>query len=104
MQMNQIDSLNVPKEKEKEYVKRLIKAAEKVGFDSKIAFDLAVNTSATSLHLAFALAKPPAELINLIASKGGTTEEALKVLSEGGSWEDAALAAKKRAGELSKKE
>ena len=104
MEMNRIDPLNVPKEIEEEYVKRLRRAAEKVGFDSQIAFELAVNTSATSLHLTAALAKSPAELINLIASKGGTTEEALKVLAKGGSWEEAALAAKKRAEELAKKE
>jgi pyrroline-5-carboxylate reductase len=44
------------------------------------------------------------KLIEQVASKGGTTEAALKILAKGGSWEQAAEAALKRAKELSKKE
>lgn len=104
MEINKIDPFNVPKEIEEEYVKRLKKAAEKVGFDSQTAFDLAVSTTASSLHLTTISARSPAELRKLVTSKGGTTEEALEVLARGGSWEEAAVAAKRRAQELSKKE
>lgn len=104
MEIKKIDPFNVTKEIEQEYIGLLKKAAERVGFDSETAFDLAASTTASSLHLAAILAMPPAELRKLVASKGGTTEEALRVLAKGGSWEEAALAAKKRAEELSKKE
>ncbi|MGE5197333.1 MAG: pyrroline-5-carboxylate reductase family protein, partial [Deltaproteobacteria bacterium] len=44
----------------------------------------------------------PGELRNQVASKGGTTEAALKVLHSGGTLEEAVKAALKRAQELSK--
>lgn len=102
MEKNKIKPSEISKELEQEYIKRLKEAAEGVGFDSQTAFDLAVSTTASSLHLTTVLAKSPAELRKLVTSKGGTTEEALKVLSKGGSWEEAAVAAKRRAKELSK--
>jgi pyrroline-5-carboxylate reductase len=40
------------------------------------------------------------ELIERVASKGGTTEAGLKVIHNGGSWEQAAIASVKRAEEL----
>jgi len=102
MEINKINPLNVSEKIKQGYIDRLKAAAEKVSFNSEIAMDLAVSTSDTSLHLARVML--PAELIKLITSKGGTTEAALQVLAKGGSWEEAALAAKKRAEELSKKE
>jgi len=45
----------------------------------------------------------PAELKRQVASKGGTTEAALKVLESGGTLVEAVKAAKKRAEELSRR-
>ena len=104
MEVKNIDPLNVPKRVKQGYIERLRKAAEKVGFDSQTAAGLATSTTASSLDLAVETGIPPAELIKQVASKGGTTEAALKILAEGGSWEQAAEAALKRAKELSKKE
>lgn len=102
MEIRGIDPHNIPPELEQEYVKRLKEAAERVGFNPQIAFDLATSTSATSLHLSAVSDKSLSELKKLVSSKGGTTEAALKIISENGNWSDAALAAKKRAEELSK--
>jgi len=95
------DPKKVPPEIEKEYVARLKEAAEKVGFDPQVAFDLAVSTTASALHLSASSASSLSELRVQITSKGGTTEAAIKKLEEGASWADAAVAAKKRAEELS---
>lgn len=102
MEIRQIDPHNVPKELEQEYIKRLKEAAERVGFDSKIAFDLAVSTTATSLSLSATAGISLSKLRQLITSEGGTTEAALKIICEKGDWSDAALAAKKHAEKLSK--
>jgi pyrroline-5-carboxylate reductase len=100
MQAKKIDADSVTEEIKQEYIQRLKKAAEKVGFDSETALDLAASTTASSLALSKITA--PADLIKKISSQGGTTEAALKILAEGGSWEEAAKAAVKRAKELSK--
>ncbi|MFC1658073.1 pyrroline-5-carboxylate reductase family protein [Candidatus Omnitrophota bacterium] len=102
MEVRKIDPLNVPKPIEQEYIQRLTKAAERVGFDSQTAVDFASSTTGSSLQLAALSIASPVELRKQITSKGGTTEAALKVLVKGGSWEEAAEAAKRRAGELSK--
>jgi len=104
MEIRKIDPAGVTAEIENEYIKRLRKAAERVGFDSQVALDLAGCTTASSIKLAAVTGILPAELRKQVTSKGGTTEAALQVLMRGGSWEEAAAAAKKRAGELSKKE
>jgi pyrroline-5-carboxylate reductase len=104
MEVRKIDPKNLPESAEKSYIERLTKAAERVGFDHQRASELAASTSATSISLSVQNGITPAELKKQVASKGGTTEAALKVLMQGGSWEEAALAAKKRATELSKKE
>lgn len=104
MEIKRIDPHNVPKELEQEYIKRLKEAAERVGFDSQTAFDLAASTTATSLSLSATSDKSLSELRKLITSKGGTTEAALKIIYEKGNWSDAALAAKKHAEKLSKRE
>ena len=104
MEVRKVDPLNVPEEIEQEYIKRLTKAAEKVGFDSQRAVDLASSTTDSSLKLTAVSMASPVELRKQITSKGGTTEAAVKVLARGGSWEEAAEAAKKRAEQLSKKE
>jgi len=105
MESKKIDPLHVPKEIEQIYVRRLEEAAEKVGLDSYTAATLATCTTASTIHLSAQSTKSgmtPTQLRVLITSKGGTTEEAIKVLVSGGSWADAAVAAKNRAKELSK--
>lgn len=104
MEIKKIDPSNVPEGIEQEYIKRLEKAAQGVGFDSQTAIDLAVSTTSSTLRLTKITGIPPAELKKQISSKGGTTEAALKILAGGGSWEEAARAALKRAKELSKTE
>ncbi len=104
MEIRKIDPLSVPEEIKQEYIKRLTEAAERVGFDAQTAMDLAVSTTGSSLKLTAVTGIPPAELRKQVTSRGGTTEAALRILAEGGSWEQAAQAAKKRAEELSKKE
>lgn len=104
MEINKYDPKNLPDLVKQNYVKRLTEAAQRVGFDALTALDLAESTTASSISLSAVTGIPPAELRKQVTSKGGTTEAALKILAEGGSWEEAALAAKKRAQDLSKKE
>lgn len=103
MEIKKIDPLHVPEEIKQEYIRRLTEAAKKVGFDAQTAIELAVSTTDSSLSLTAITGIPPLKLRKQVTSKGGTTESALKILVEGGSWEQAALAAKKRAKELSKR-
>lgn len=103
MENRGINPLNVPEEIRQEYVERLSAAAIRVGFDPATASDLAACTTGSSLDLTIVAGLSPAELKKQVASPGGTTEAALKILTQGGSWEDAAVAALKKARELSKK-
>jgi pyrroline-5-carboxylate reductase len=95
-----ITGLEVPTGLKDEYVELLKQAARAVGFDAQTAFELSACTVSSSIHLA--TGNSATELKKRVASKGGTTEEALKVLSAGGTWVLAAAAAKKRAEELSR--
>lgn len=104
IELNKIDPYNIPEEKKQDYIKRLTKAAEKLGFKPTDAIDLATSTTATSLSLISVTKMPPSELKRQITSKGGTTEAALEILQKNGTWEEAAQAAKRRAEELSKQE
>ena len=96
-----IDPLHVPDYKQNQYKEYLTKAAEKLGFDSSTALDLAACVTGTSLALLTVTETPPKELRIMVTSPGGTTQAALEVLRAKGSWVEAALAAKKRAEELS---
>ncbi len=102
MEINKHNPKNLPELVEKNYVQRLSKAAKRVGFDSKTASELAVSTTASSISLSAITGLSPAELRKQVTSKGGTTEAALEILIKGGTWAEAAVAAKKRAEELSK--
>lgn len=104
MEKNNYNAKNLPELVKKYYIERLTEAAERVGFDFQTATELASATTASSISLSAITNQSPSELKKLVASRGGTTEAALEVLSKNGSWEEAALAAKKRAQELSKKE
>jgi pyrroline-5-carboxylate reductase len=102
MEINKIAPLNIPAQFEKKWIDGLNAAAIKVGLDSKIALDLAASTTASTIHLARQTGNSPAQLRKMITSPGGTTEAAINVIANGGSWPDAAVAAKNRAQELSK--
>jgi pyrroline-5-carboxylate reductase len=104
MEANNLDALHLPVERKNEYIQRLKQAALKVGFDPKMAFDLAICTVASSIELLVRTGSTALGLRKMITSAGGTTEAAVKVLSMNGSWAEAALAARKRAQELSKQE
>ncbi len=104
MEINKLDALRLPVERKNEYIQRLKQAASDVGFDPKMAFDLAICTVASSIQLLVQTGSTALELRKMITSAGGTTEAAIKVLSINGSWSEAALAARKRAQELSKQE
>lgn len=85
-----------------EYIKRLREAAERVGFDTDTAWQLASATTASSISLSAQSGISPTELKKQVMSPKGTTEAAIRKLEEGASWADAAIAAKKRAEELSR--
>ena len=104
MEINKLDPLAIPVERKNEYVQKLKQAAFEVGFNPKMALDLAICTTASSIQLLIKTGHSPVELRKMITSAGGTTEAALKVLSANGSWSEAAKAARKRAQELSKNE
>jgi pyrroline-5-carboxylate reductase len=92
----------IPPEKKKDISERLTNAALKLGFNmtaAKLLVDQPVEGTFKLMKII-----PAQELKKQVTSKGGTTEAALKVIHDGGSWDDAALAALKRAEELSKKE
>jgi len=95
---------NIPDHIKHNIMKRLERAAEAVGFNSEDANFLAADTGSASFLLLQRAGLSPKELKEQVTSKGGTTEAALAVLHKGASWEDAAVAAMKRAEELSKKE
>ena len=102
MEINKFDPLEIPVERKNDYVQKLKQAAFEVGFNPKMALDLAICTTASSIQLLIKTGHSPAELRKMITSAGGTTEAAINVLTKNGSWSEAALAAKKRAQELSR--
>ena len=102
MEISKLDHLKIPVVRKNDYIQRLKQAALDVGFDSKMALDLAICTVASSIQLLVQTGSSPAEMRKMVTSAGGTTEAALKVLSGNGSWSEAAQAARKRAQELSR--
>jgi len=100
---NALDPKNIPEHSRHDMMRRLEKAAEALGFESEDASFLAANTVNASISLLKETGFKPEELRLQVSSKGGTTEAGLEVLRKGGSWEEAALFALKRAEELSKK-
>lgn len=104
LEVNKIDPLNLAEDKRRDYIQRFNEAAQGLGFNKAVAQDLAVNLVQTSIGLIKKTGLSAPELRKQITSKGGTTEAALAVLQRGASWVEAALAAKKRAEELTKKE
>jgi len=102
IEKNAIDPSNVPESARHDIMKRLERAAESVGFNLEDAAFLSASTANCSFNLLKKTKLPPAELKKQVASKGGTTEAGLEVLNNGGTWEEAAQAALKRAKELAK--
>lgn len=101
LEIKEIKPSDITEEIKQEYIVKLTKAAEDVGFSKDIAYELAVSTTSTSADLVLQPGMSATTLKNMVTSKRGTTEAALKVLSENGTWSDAARAAVKRAKELS---
>jgi pyrroline-5-carboxylate reductase len=86
-------------------VKHMVEAGIEMGFEEGMARLLVKQTMLGSYHLINNAEKSLDELITAVASKGGTTEAALKEFEEGSLAEDlkrGILAAEKRAKELSK--
>jgi len=104
IETNAINPQDIPGHTRHDLMRRLERAAQSLGFSSEEAAFLAVNTTNASFKLMATINITPAELKKQVSSKGGTTEAALKVLKNGGSWGEAAQAALKRAGELAGKE
>jgi pyrroline-5-carboxylate reductase len=88
--------------KKHQFLLKFRDAAQKVGFTKKETALLVDTTFSGTVAFLKKTNTSPADLIKQVASKGGTTEAALMVLQNGGSLEEAVLAAKKRAEELSK--
>ncbi len=84
-------------------VKAMVQAGEEMGFDQKMASMLVKQTLLGAYHLMQTSDKSLDELIQAVASKGGTTEAALKTFEENGVAEGlkkGIIAAKERAKEL----
>jgi len=94
---------NIPEHARHDMMKRLEQAAEDLGFDLETAAFLAANTVNASISLLLKTKLSAQELRAQVTSKGGTTEAAMAILSKGGSWQEAAQAALKRADELAKR-
>lgn len=101
VEINKLDPLKIPKDFKNEYIKRLKDAGIEVGFDSEVASSLSIDTVSSGAGLLAGTGILPAQLRKMVTSPGGTTEAALKVITNGGSWPEAAVAAKNRAQELS---
>ncbi len=86
-------------------VKHMVEAGRSMGFDEGMARLLVKQTMLGSYHLINNAEKSLDELITAVASKGGTTEAALKTFGEEGLGDilvKGILSAEKRAKELSK--
>ena len=86
-------------------VKNMIAAGVKMGMSQNIAATLVKQTMLGSFHLINNENKPLDELIQAVASRGGTTEAALSLFEEkeiGNNLQLGILSACKRAGELAK--
>ncbi|MDD5505731.1 MAG: pyrroline-5-carboxylate reductase [Candidatus Omnitrophica bacterium] len=98
-----LDPENIPEHARHDMMRRLEKAAEGLGFSTEDAAFLAANTTNAAISLLRKTKLPAPELRKQVTSKGGTTEAALEILTRGGSWEEAAQAALKRAQDLARR-
>jgi pyrroline-5-carboxylate reductase len=102
IELNSLNAGDISEKKKQEYINQLREAALALGFNANDAGKLAISVVNTSLNLIKETELAPSELRKQITSKAGTTEAALRVLEQRGSWTEAALAALRRAEELSK--
>ncbi len=85
-----------------EFINNLAQAAVNLGFDQREADLLSQGTVDGTIAMLIEKHLSPEELIQMVASKGGTTEAGLEVLNSGGALKEATEKALKRAGELEK--
>jgi pyrroline-5-carboxylate reductase len=86
-------------------VKQMVEAGKQMGFEESMALQLVKQTMLGSYHLINNAEKNLDDLIKAVASKGGTTEAALRVFGQAGidkGMIEGILAAENRAKELSK--
>lgn len=102
LEREHIDLDNIPNDKLRNFEIEFKEAAELLALPKKEAHRLVEATIRGSLATLQASEMVPSQLIQEVASKGGTTEAALEVLHNGGTLVDAVKAAAKRAEELSK--
>ena len=87
-----------------EIIEHLIKSARSLGLDRKTSKEMIIQTAKGAVALLETTGKEPSDLRDMVASKKGTTAEALKVLRKhrlGSILDKAVRAAWKRAGQLS---
>ncbi len=103
MESENINAQDIPDSFLNKYKESISKLAEElIHLDKDSALALANATIRGSIALLRETGLSPAELKRQVASKGGTTEAGLEVLHKGGSLEEVAKAALRRAKELSK--
>ena len=83
-----------------EFIKNLTLAAVHLGFDQREAELLSEKTVDGTIAMLIERNLSCADIIKMVASKGGTTEAGLEILRTGGSLKEAVEGALKRAGEL----
>jgi pyrroline-5-carboxylate reductase len=66
------------------FVEALVEAGTKIGLPADMAQELVLQTMLGSGHLIQKSGKSPADLRQMVTSKGGTTAAALEVLDKGG--------------------
>ncbi len=95
------EKANGDKERD-EFIKMLADAAVSIGFDQREADVLSEKTVDGIIAMLKERNLSCADIIKMVASKGGTTQAGLDVLQSGGSLEEAVKSASKRADELGK--
>lgn len=104
LKTERINIHKIPKEKKESFLNDFQKSAQGVGFTFGQAKVLTEAVFSGTVSFLRKTKIAPGDLIKQVASKGGTTEAALRVLDSGGSLSEAVQAAKARADELSGKD
>ena len=102
LEAESIDPRNIPEQKKEIFLKEFQGAAESVGFTTSEAGLLVNMVFSGTVEFIKETGISCAELKKKVISKGGTTEAALLVRRNHGSWEEVVKAALKRAEELSR--